>query len=114
MKKCSGTKPLFQGDLMILPVDEIPDEAQELQTTGEHHVVAHSETGHHHVLNAQKARVFTVAATAMAMYAKVLEQTELLHQRPYDTHEALSIPPGNYQLLRQREGAPEGWRVVAD
>ena len=113
MKKCNRDSVSFQGDLMIIPVNEIPGDAKEVKTKDKNHVVAHSETGHHHVLSAQCARVYVVAS-AMMLYAKVIEQTELTHLRPYDTHEALSLPPGNYQLLRQREGSPQGWRQVAD
>ena len=113
MKKCNGKQAVFQGDLAIIPVNAIPEGVEEVVTDDEHHVVAHSETGHHHVLEARKVRVYQ-AASAMYLYLKVLEQVELNHMRSVDRHEALSLPPGDYQLLRQREGTPEGWRQVAD
>jgi hypothetical protein len=36
------------------------------------------------------------------------------HLRSFDTHESISIGPGNYEIRRQRENAPEGWRRAAD
>jgi len=102
----------YQGDLCILPVDAIPDGLTEAPAEGEHLVVAHSETGHHHVVARHAARLYVVSA--MAAYLRVLRETPIEHLRPWDTHEALSLPPGDYRLLRQREGTPDGWRRVAD
>ena len=38
----------------------------------------------------------------------------LEHLRTFDTHETLAIPPGVYELRRQREAVPEGWRRAQD
>lgn len=32
----------------------------------------------------------------------------------HDEHGALSLEPGNYEVIRQREYSPEGWRQVED
>ena len=113
MKICTGKHAEFQGDLCIIPIARIPDGLDEAQPDGAgNHVVAHSETGHHHVVSSLAARVWV--ASAMLAYMRVREQAELLHMRPFDQHEALSLPPGDYQILRQREGAPAGWRRVED
>lgn len=103
----------YQGDLAIIPIDKIPDNVIETQPKGENHIVAHSETGHHHVVAARLAKLYI--ASAMMSYLRVIaDQAELQHLRPYDTHETLALPKGDYQLLRQREGSPEGWRQVMD
>jgi hypothetical protein len=34
--------------------------------------------------------------------------------RSFDTHETLNIPPGIYEVRRQREYVPEGWRKAQD
>lgn len=102
----------YQGDLVIIPVDEIPKNIVETQPEGENHIVAHSETGHHHVVSARLAKLYVVSA--MMSYLRVAEQVKLQHLRPYDTHETIALPKGDYQLLRQREGSPEGWRQVMD
>jgi hypothetical protein len=36
------------------------------------------------------------------------------HLRSYDMHAPITIKPGIYELRRQREYTPEGWRRVAD
>jgi len=36
------------------------------------------------------------------------------HHRLFDTHEAMEIKPGIYEIHRQREYTPEGYRRAAD
>ncbi len=114
MKQINRTEgACYQGDLCILPVKEIPEGLIESPPDSEHLVVAHSETGHHHVVAARAATLYVVSA--MMAYLRVkAEHADLEHLRSWDTHETLRLPTGDYQLLRQREGAPEGWRRVAD
>ena len=114
MKICTGEKPFFQGDLAIIPNVRVPNDAVEDKApeNGEY-VMAHSEDGHHHVLLAKHARVYRVAS-AMLLYAKIVETTKLLHKKAVDGHESYQLPPGDYLFLRQREGAPEGWRSALD
>ena len=47
-------------------------------------------------------------------YLKVEEDTELKHKRSFDTHESLLLTPGIYEIRRQREYTPEGYRRAAD
>ena len=112
MKVCNGKQAVFQGDVMIKPVKEIPTEAKETKPDGNNYVVAHSETGHHHIIAAKAAKVY--ALTQMVSYLSLIEEAKLTHLRPFDTHEELLLPAGNYEIVRQREGTPEGWRRVAD
>lgn len=72
-------------------------------------IVGHSETGHHHVMDA-------TAVSAMVMDRPpeglrilrliVAEPTALRHQRGHDTHEALIVPPGAYEVRIGREYDP--------
>ncbi len=111
VKRSGG--PVFQGDLMIVPCDNIPVGASEVRPVNGQVIVAHSETGHHHTVSACAAKVFAVSA--MLQYLRVTAaHVDLLHQRSYDQHEALRLPKGDYEMLRQREGSPEGWRRVMD
>lgn len=45
-----------QGDVFIRRVDTIPTDAAERRPTDNRHIVAHSETGHHHWLEAGQVR----------------------------------------------------------
>jgi hypothetical protein len=108
-----------QGDLLIRRIDTLPAGLRPMQPVNGRYIVAHSETGHHHVI-AERPGVTTYASDdPMVSYLQVIEATEqtealLEHLRQHDTHEAIAIPPGVYELRRQRESAPEGWRRVED
>ncbi len=101
----------FQGDVMLVKVDALPSDAKPAKTS----VIAHSETGHHHV--AERARVFT-CDDGMTLYMRALGKSiDIVHQRPHDTHETLRLlgEPGDiWKVRRQREYVPEGWRQVQD
>lgn len=108
-----------QGDLMIRRIETLPDNLRPMKTENSLYIVAHSETGHHHAI-AEKpnVRVFE-SGDPMVSYLEVVEaadQTETLleHLRSFDTHETISIAPGVYEIRRQREYTPEGWRKVQD
>lgn len=102
-----------QGDLLIIRVDSIPDEAVQVEKDHDNGViVAHSETGHHHVL--ERGMVYKMPSTGQ-LWAEVKDRAaELRHYRSYSTHETIELPPGNYILVRQREWTPDGWRRVQD
>lgn len=111
------TEQAAQGDILIRRVKDLPANAVEQPPENGQHIVTHSETGHHHVMRAQHVRMFRLpddGMPGMMSYLKVDEVTELKHLRPHDTHESLEFKPGIYEIRRQREYTPEGWRRVAD
>lgn len=102
-----------QGDLLLRKIDAIPDGFTAAKPCGGRHIVAHSETGHHHFLNAKGVEYFT-GADPMIAYLRCSSPTELLHDRPHDTHAPIALEVGNYELRRQREYTPAGFRRVED
>ncbi len=102
-----------QGDILFTPVDEIPA-GFDKHSSKDEHIVAHSETGHHHVVNAQTCDLYQSANDPFVAYLHVHESTELRHLRSFDTHQTVLIPPGIWRINRQGEQTPEGWRRVAD
>lgn len=108
-----------QGDILILKVDEVPANATPVQPekAGEH-IVAHSETGHHHVVREQvpnSVAYFQVPNEPLVSYLKIDDVFgDLVHLRDFDTHETLRLPTGSYQIRRQREETPSGWKRVED
>jgi hypothetical protein len=102
-----------QGDLLVRRATRIPDGACKLEPTGDHHVVAHSETGHHHVLPSD-AELWREPGNEMVCYLRCEGAVLLEHLRPFDTHETIQIPAGIWEIRRQREYTPEGWRRVED
>lgn len=108
-----------QGDLMIRRIDSIPSSATTVVAENGNFVVAHSETGHHHVIAERPGVKYYTTGDPMISYLEVIEATDatetlLEHLRSYDTHETIKIEPGNYEIRRQREYTPEGWRRVED
>ena len=39
---------------------------------------------------------------------------DVIHLRGFDTHETVHLSPGLYEIRRQREYTPEGYRRAAD
>lgn len=109
-----------QGDVMLLRVDEIPKGLRRVKRVGGRLIVTHSETGHHHVIERKRVTMYEDPQDPLVAWLEVhdLEDlpqaAELVHERPYDTHETIELPPGKYQVRRQREYTPEGWRQVQD
>lgn len=105
-------KQAAQGDLLIRRVDSIPSDAKPMEADGDNYIMAHSETGHHHTLSRYDVQAFT--ATDMIGYVDVPESADLVHHRPFHTHETLRLRHGKYEIRRQREHTPEGFRRVLD
>jgi gentisate 1,2-dioxygenase len=108
-----------QGDLMIRRIANLPEGLKPIDASNGQFIVAHSETGHHHVIDAQPNVQWFAGSDPMVSYLQVVEATDateclLRHLREFDTHETIAIPPGNYELRRQEEYVPEGWRQVQD
>lgn len=112
------TKMAAQGDFLIMRIDSIPADVVPMEPENGVFVIAHSETGHNHVMERTNVNAFmpkdTKAVDLYQLFLNVKEPTEINHQRSFDTHETLLVPPGNYIVKRQREYTPEGFRRAAD
>lgn len=102
----------FQGDVMLILRDALPADAVALPRTGRL-VVAHSETGHHHAIE-QLDVVMYGTSDPLVCYLQIADYAELMHHRPWHTHEAWRLPAGVIEVRRQREYTPDGWRQVQD
>lgn len=107
-------RPSFQGDLCIRRIDRLPAGLVQSAPEVGMHILAHSETGHHHAVLERGAKMLIDQTNAFIAYLDVAEPTELTHLRDFDTHEPYLLEPGFYEVRRQREHAPEGWRRAAD
>lgn len=116
-----------QGDMLIIKLDSvtlpwlglteegIPKDAKQMMPENGSLIIAHSETGHHHAVSAQDAQGFRPAANDdMILYLAAQNKVDFRHLRSFDTHETIRANPGNYQIRRQREYTPRGWRRVED
>lgn len=107
-------KLIRQGDVILVPVNSIPDGAKSVEREHGLVILAHGEmTGHHHAIREDAVGLVTTEeADGLRMWLSVTteEPAELTHQE----HATLLVAPGNYEVRRQREYAPEEIRRVAD
>lgn len=111
-----------QGDVLLIPIDEVPAELLPVPRENGWVILAHGEvTGHAHAIVDDRAELFGTAAAeggvisvdeAAELYLLVHgdEPVALVH----DEHETIAVEPGAYRRIRQREYAPEETRLVAD
>lgn len=102
-----------QGDLTLERLDSLPEGLEPVAAKDGLHVLQHSETGHHHVVDAQHAKLFT-AGDAFVAFLEVTQEARVQHLRGHDTHKTIVLPPGKFRVFRQTEYTPEGLRPVAD
>lgn len=114
------TKLAAQGDVILRKIDKLPAGAVEQKRKGAL-VIAHSETGHHHAIDSMFVRHFEPAdRNPLVCYLQMdtgVGNVDVVHHRPWDTHETLRLlgKPGDvWEVRRQREWTPEGWRRVED
>jgi hypothetical protein len=103
-----------QGDVYIRRVDSLPANVVEVKPENGKLIVTHSETGHNHVMEAEKVKMYSLPDSIMDCFLVVNDPTALEHLRSYDTHEPIMFDKGTYHVRRQREYTPEGFRRVQD
>jgi hypothetical protein len=109
------SKMAAQADVMFVRVETIPKIAKEIKPEAGQHVLAHSGTGHHHVTRADGVAFFQ-GADPFTCYLRVdgFKGAEVVHERPFDTHETVLLTPGSWLVRRQREYTPQVFRRVED
>jgi hypothetical protein len=101
---------------MIRRVEDIPATAVPVAPENNCYVLAHSESGHHHVIDSRNAQMLIDRTNTFVAWLDIAEPTLLKHLREFDTHESYLLLPGKHEVRRQRqrEHSPEGWRRTAD
>ncbi len=113
-----ASKIAAQGDVLFRRVPSLPANAVERKRAGDL-VVAHSETGHHHSIADRAVSHFEVPGDSLVCYLRMddVGGIDVVHHRAWDTHETVRLlgAPGDvWEVRRQREWSPEGWRRVED
>jgi hypothetical protein len=100
-----------QGDVLIVPVNDVPVGVVPIDRDNGRVVLAYGEvTGHAHAIKAEGAALFR-DPKLMAVFMTVTGDPVALE---HDEHSTIVIPPGNYRVIRQREYTPEAIVNVAD
>lgn len=101
-----------QGDVLIVPITALPTELVPVERENGRVVLAHGEvTGHAHAIKDRDVALFRDPKLA-AIFMHVSADGPVVLE--HDEHDTIAIPPGNYQIIRQREYSPEEIRNVAD
>lgn len=85
------------GEVILKSVSELPEGAiLELET--KKHIVAHSETGHHHILESNKP--FQVFKKGEETFISMTEMAKLWHQKTgSDVHAPHKLVPNIYKVV---------------
>lgn len=112
-----------QGDVLLVKVDSIPTNARPSKEVDKKRVVLQygEVTGHAHALHNVKAvtpmicsdKEETLIEAMTASKEAFLSVTETSHLT-HEEHGAITLEPGNYQVFRQSEYAPQELRFVND
>lgn len=101
-------KQYRQGDVLLRMVDVIPNEAIVQPEDNGRVVLAYGEvTGHAHAIETGLAFLYRKGADE---YLLVRRGAVLRHEE----HAPITLPPGSYRLIRQREWSDMRTRNVAD
>src|ERR1700752_3165476 len=86
-----------QGDVLIIPVETIPDELEPIERENGRIVLAHGEvTGHGHAIAAEGAALFRDPNLAALFLTVTGEAAALTH----DEHATIMLQPGAYRVIR--------------
>ena len=102
-----------QGDVLLVPVDAIPEKARPVARDNGRVVLAYGEvTGHAHAISSAAA---TQLHDDIERYLRLTAVATLQHEE----HAAIELAPGSYRIVIQREYVPSpvntsSWRRVID
>lgn len=101
-----------QGDVLIIPVEQIPAKAKRVEREQGRVILAHGEaTGHAHAIFDADVELFETAdAVDRWLRVQSPQGAPVVH----DEHAPIVLPKGDYLVRRQVEYSPGAIRQVAD
>lgn len=104
-----------QGDVYLVPIIAIPQEAIEIHAEDGNFIITHSKTGHHHVIaERDDIRQFSGMDILRGFLEIKNEPADLVHLRNHHTHATQTISPGAWLIQRQGRPTPSGWKKAID
>lgn len=104
-------KPYRQGDVLLIPVAQAPQDARAVASADGRFVLAYGEaTGHHHSVSATGTALLETDTNERFLQIMEGSGIALEHQE----HDPIVLPQGVYRVVLQREHWPIGERRVAD
>lgn len=102
MKNTNLDNQIRHGECLLYPVNQLPEGATPIVENAAEYIVAHSETGHHHVA-VGKVSAFQFGDTR---FIRVSGKTKLEHRKSFDKHKTVDVAPGVYQIRLKKEYDP--------
>lgn len=95
-----------QGDVLLVRVDALPEDARPEQVDSQRVVLAEGEaTGHAHVVQSPRASLYRSDAWEQRFLVVTGRQPTLLR---HEEHNPLEVGPGVWEIRQQREYVPGG------
>lgn len=97
-----------QGDVLFKKLAKAPAGDRKIRSTG--HILEGEATGHiHRIAELESATVFEIE---QGLFLNVTAEggVSIVHEE----HDPITLPAGDYEVVRQREYSPEEIRNVAD
>lgn len=91
------------GEALMLPVDKMP-KGKVTKVTKQ--IIAHSETGHHHVVEAKQEFEVMGSLEKEDLYLRLFEPARLVHKKATEKHKDLIVPKGDWKILHKTEYDP--------
>ena len=108
-------KAIPQGDVTLVPIMNVPEGMQIINSEKGKYIIAHSETGHHHtVLDRPDITMYKGMDTFRDYLVVQDKPVELKHDRVEHNHKTQIIPVGSWIVQRQASYTPEGWKKAID
>jgi len=96
-------RPILHGENAIVPIEKMPEGKTKRYTK---YIVGHSETGHHHVLEAVRGQEFDILVQDGEIYFTNTFEAKVTHKKLHDIHETKVVAPGIYKVSRKLEYDP--------
>lgn len=102
-----------QGEVTIVRIDALPADAiianVEKDSSG-HHIISHSESGHHHILTSRGEDIAVMesrtAPAGMKILYAILKNPQSFEQTAPVPHEKFDLPTGVYEFRINRDYDP--------
>lgn len=95
--------PIQHGEALLLPVNNLPV-GKTSKTT--EIIIAHSETGHHHVVISKQPLETIGNIDKHDLYLRLFTPAQLVHKKPTQKHKTLTVPVGDWKILHKTEYNP--------
>ena len=100
--------PIQHGEVLMVPVTRAPKSKTKKVTS---QIIAHSETGHHHVVEAKQEFEVMGDLDKQDLYLRLFEPAKLVHKKAIEKHRDIVVAPGDWKILHKSEYDPWAKRI---